>query len=92
MNDVPTVIEGGLPGFDVTAWFGFVAPAGTPADIIQKVQRDAARVLALPEMRERLGTLGAEPVGSTPEEFAALIKEDIARWAQVVKASGVKLD
>jgi tripartite-type tricarboxylate transporter receptor subunit TctC len=86
---VPTMVESGLPKVVVTGWGGWLAPAGTPSDIIQKVQRDTARVLALPEMRERLGTLGAEPVGSSAEEFAAFLRAEADKWSRVTREAGI---
>ncbi len=87
--NVPTTGESGLPKVVVTGWGGWLAPAGTPAEIIQKVQRDTARVLALPDMRERLGTLGAEPVGSSAAEFAAFLRTEADKWARVTREAGI---
>jgi tripartite-type tricarboxylate transporter receptor subunit TctC len=90
--NAPTMAEAGYPGAGVAGWSGLVMPAGTPPDIVQKFSRDAARHVKSTEMSERLTALGAEPVGSTPEAYAALMREDIVRWAKVVKTSGVRLD
>ncbi len=90
--DLPTINEGGLHGFDVSTWFGIFAPAGTPIEIVNKLNSEVVRVLRTPEMRERLALLGAEPVGNKPEEFAAFVKAEIAKYAKVVKASGAKAD
>ncbi len=87
--NVPTMGESGLPKVVVTGWGGWLAPAGTPADIIQKVQRDTARVLGLPDMRERLGTLGAEPVGSSAAEFAAFLRAEADKWSRVTREAGI---
>ena len=87
--NTPTMVESGLPKVVVTGWGGWLAPAGTPADIIQKVQRDVARVLASPEMRERLGTLGAEPVGSSAADFAAFLRVEADKWSRVTRAAGI---
>ena len=92
MPDAPTLIESGVKNFESTVWVGMAATGGTPQPVIRKLHDELIRALNAPDMQSRLGPLGAEPVGSTPEQFAALIREDIARWAQVVKASGVKLD
>jgi tripartite-type tricarboxylate transporter receptor subunit TctC len=85
--DTPTMVESGFPGVISTGWGGLVAPAGTPQDIIQKTQRDVARGLAAPEVRERLAALGADPVGSTPEAFGAWIKAELEKWTRVVKGA-----
>ncbi len=85
LPDVPTVAESGLPGFDNTGWFGIMAPAGTPRAIVDKIQRDTARVTDTTEMRGQLFVQGMTPVGNKPEEFARAIKEESARWAKVVR-------
>lgn len=87
--DTPTMIESGFPKVVVTGWGGFLAPAGTPAEILQKVQRETARVLFTPEIRERLSSLGAEPVGSNPEEFAAFVKAEAEKWSRVTREAGI---
>ena len=89
--DVPTVAEAGVPGYDSGAWFGLVAPAHTPKDIVNKLSRETARILKLPDVSARLSELGAEPVGGTPEQFAAHIKAEIAKWAKVIKDANVEL-
>ncbi|HYK16129.1 MAG TPA: tripartite tricarboxylate transporter substrate-binding protein, partial [Burkholderiales bacterium] len=92
MPDVPTLIESGVKDFESTVWVGMAATGGTPQPVIRRLHDELVRALQAPDMQARLAPLGAEPVGSTPEQFAALIKEDIARWARVVKASGISLD
>ena len=89
LPDVPAIAET-LPGFDITAWYGFLAPAGTPREIVRKVNADAIRIIQRPDFLERLAKDGIEPVGNTPEEFAAEIRADIERWHKVVKAAGLK--
>ena len=89
--DVPTVAEAGVPGYDSGAWFGLVAPANTPKDIVDKLSRETARILKLPDVSARLADLGAEAVGGTPEQFAAHIKSETAKWAKVIKDSNVEL-
>jgi tripartite-type tricarboxylate transporter receptor subunit TctC len=79
------VAESGLPGFDNTGWFGFMVPAGTPHDIVEKIHRDTAKVLDNAEMRGRLFVQGMTPVGNSPEEFSKAIKEESVKWAKVVK-------
>ncbi len=93
LPDVGTFAEAGLTGFDVAAWYGMLAPAGTPKPVIAIIHGAVAKILAAPEMKERfLTTIGGDPVGGTPEQFAADIKSDIARWAIIVKDSGLKLE
>ena len=89
MGDVPTVIESGLPGFDVTAWFGFVAPAGTPADIVQKLNAESQKALALPSVREALAKQGFEIAGGSPQEFAQFMRTEIEKWTRVVSGAGL---
>jgi tripartite-type tricarboxylate transporter receptor subunit TctC len=92
LPDVPTISESGLRGFDVSTWFGIFAPAGTPPDIVGKLNGEIVRVLHTSDMRERLALLGAEPIGNKPDEFAAFIKTEIPKYAKVIKASGAKAD
>ena len=89
--DLPTVAEAGVPGYESGAWFGLLAPAHTPKAIVDKLSAETARILKLPDVAERLSALGAEPVGSTPAEFAALIKAENAKWAKVIKEAHVEL-
>jgi tripartite-type tricarboxylate transporter receptor subunit TctC len=90
--DVPTMDEEGLKGFDATSWFGLLAPAGTPKDIVAKLNKAAVASLATAEMKERLAANGADPVGNTPAEFATFIKAENEKWAKIVKASGARVD
>jgi tripartite-type tricarboxylate transporter receptor subunit TctC len=87
--DTPTMIEAGFPKVVVTGWGGFLAPAGTPPEIIQKFQRDTARHLQSPDLRDRLSAIGSEPSGTTPEQFAAFLKSETDKWQRVSKAAGV---
>jgi tripartite-type tricarboxylate transporter receptor subunit TctC len=89
--DLPTMVEAGFPGFDATAWFALLAPAGTPEPIIAKLHREAVRILALPDVRKRLDELGMVPMGTSPAQFAAAIASEAPLWAKVIKASGAKL-
>ncbi len=90
--DLPTMAETGLPGFDISTWFGLLAPAGTPQDVIAKWNAEVTRILNSPEMRERLTAQGAEPAPTTPGEFAAFIRSEIPKYARIVKMSGAKVD
>ena len=89
---LPTISESGLRGFDISTWFGVFAPGATPPAIVARLNAEIVRELGTPEMRERLAALGAEPVGNKPEEFAAFIREEIPKYAKVIKASGAKAD
>ena len=89
---VPTVAESGLPGFEALQWFGIFLPAGVSKDVVAKVNGDVVKSLKLPDIRERMTALGAEVVGSTPEQFAAFQKADTAKWAKVVKQSGARIE
>lgn len=90
--DLPTIAESGLPGFEVVIWYGVLAPAGTPNAIVSKINSDLVTILQAPDAKERLASLGAEPAGTTPTEFAELMKTDTAKWSKVVKASGARVD
>ena len=90
--DVPTVAESGVPGFDASSWFGLAGPAALPREIALKISGDIARILKVPEMRERFVAQGADPVGSTPDEFAAHMRAETVKWARLVKASGARAD
>lgn len=93
LPDVPTVEQAvGLKGFEASSWFGLLAPAGTPADIVNRIQQESAKALATPAMKERLLAQGAIPSGNTPAEFAKFIEAENRKWAPVVKASGAKID
>jgi tripartite-type tricarboxylate transporter receptor subunit TctC len=87
--DIPTVAESGYPDFDVDFWYGLLAPAATPREIIAKLNQDITQILNMPEMRETLSSQGLQPVTGTPEQFGALIKDDLARWANVIRAAGI---
>jgi tripartite-type tricarboxylate transporter receptor subunit TctC len=89
---IPTISESGLPGFEALQWFGLFAPAGTPKEVISKLHGEIVKSLQLPDVQERLTGLGADVVGNTPEEFAAFLKADAAKWAKVVKESGAKIE
>jgi tripartite-type tricarboxylate transporter receptor subunit TctC len=90
--DVPTIAESGLSGFDTSLWFGLIAPAATPKAVIGRIHDDVVAALKLPDLRERIASQGGDIVGDTPEEFAAFIAAESAKYADVIKRAGVKLD
>jgi tripartite-type tricarboxylate transporter receptor subunit TctC len=92
LADVPTIAEQGFPGVEATAWYGVLAPAGTPKPIVTRLHGETVKILKLPDVSQRLDGLGFEIVGSTPEQFGAYIKSEIKKWEKVVKASGAKPD
>jgi len=92
LPDVPTLAESGLPGVDLVTWISFVAPAGIDKAIVAKLNREIVRILNLPETRKRLSGMGMEVVGSTPEQFGQLIKDDTAKLGRIIKSAGIKLD
>ena len=84
--------EQGLPGFEAVSWYALMAPSGTPNDIVTKLQHEVTRIVQLPEIREKLAGLGAEPVGNTSAELAAMIRSESARYAALVQKAGIKPD
>lgn len=89
LPDVPTIAESGVPGYDIEAWFGILAPAGTPAPVVDRLNRELRAVLAMPEVKQRLSALGQDLVGNTPQEFAAFLRGEVTKMADIVKASGI---
>lgn len=92
LPDVPTVAESGYPGFAAVQWYGLFAPAGTPKDVVARINRDTIRALRDPGVAERLASEGAEPVGDTPEQFGAFVKSEIELWGKVIRESGAKVE
>jgi tripartite-type tricarboxylate transporter receptor subunit TctC len=90
--DLPTLDEAGVPKFEATAWYGFLAPAATPPAIVAKLHDEVTKVIKLPEITQRLEKLGLEPVGSSRAAFAAFINSELAKWARIAKASGAKIE
>jgi len=92
LPNVPTIAEAGLPGYEATSWFGMFAPAGTPAPLVAKLNAALVKVLSQPEVKKQLAEQGAEPYSEKPEQFAAFIRAETAKWGKVVKASGARVD
>ena len=92
LPELPTIAEAGVPGFEAAGWFGYAAPARTPKEIVATLNREIVRILALPDVRERLIAQGAEPVGDTPEQFAQYIKAEAAKWGKVIKTLNLKIE
>jgi tripartite-type tricarboxylate transporter receptor subunit TctC len=90
MPEIPTMIEAGVKDFEVTSWFGLLAPAGTPAPVIAKLHQEAVRIVLQPDLREKFGLIGLDVVSDPPDAFAAIIKSDTAKWAKVIKDAGIK--
>ena len=90
MPELPTMIEAGVPDFEVTSWFGLFAPVGTPPAAIAKLHHEAVRIVSQADVRERYGTIGLDVVGDAPDAFAAIIRSDTAKWAKVIKDAGIK--
>lgn len=92
LPNVPTVNEAGLPGFDVTSWYGMFAPAALPKNLVAKINGDIAAILDTPDMKQRLEKLGADPGPMSPEDFGKFVRAEVEKWAKVVKESGAKVD
>jgi tripartite-type tricarboxylate transporter receptor subunit TctC len=90
--NVPTIAESGLPGFEALQWFGIYVPTGTPREIVSRLNAEIAKILRLPDIRERFSTLGADIVGESAENFAAFQRREVAKWTKIVQASGAKID
>ena len=92
LPEVPTVAEAGLPGYDMSNWFGVLAPAGIPPRVLARLDSELRAIVASPEARERYAAQGADPAGAGPEAFARVIRDDLPRWARVVRESGARID
>jgi tripartite-type tricarboxylate transporter receptor subunit TctC len=92
LPDVPSLHELGLKDFDAVGWNGLLAPAGTPREVVSRVHADVVRILAMPQVRDGLTAQGADIVGNTPEQFAAWIRVEVKKWAEVIRVSGAKVD
>jgi tripartite-type tricarboxylate transporter receptor subunit TctC len=90
LPDVPTIAELGFPGYEISSWQGVFAPAGTPKDVVGKINGELVRMLNVPEIRRRISQEGADPVGSTPDAFATRVKNEITKWTKVIKTSGIQ--
>lgn len=90
--DLPTISEAGVPGFNAIQYFGLLAPAGTPDDIIQRLQKESVEILNLPEVKGQMEKMGLEVVGNTPQEFSAFLKEDYEKWGKIIEASGTSIE
>ncbi|MGC2519087.1 MAG: tripartite tricarboxylate transporter substrate-binding protein, partial [Burkholderiales bacterium] len=88
--DLPTIAESGLPGFEVGSWYGLLAPANTPREIVAKLHAEMVKALALPDIREYIMSVGTEPLGNSPEEFAAQIRSDLVKWSKVARAANIR--
>jgi len=88
--ELPTMIEAGVPDYEMIGWNGFFFPKGTPAEIVNRLQAELAKVLAKPEVKEQLTTIGAEPVGDSPQAFAAFFRNETVRWGKLIKDLGIK--
>jgi tripartite-type tricarboxylate transporter receptor subunit TctC len=92
LPELPTIAEAGVAGYEATSWNGMLAPAGTPADVIKRLNAEFNRIISAPDMKKRMLDSGYEPVGGPPERLGELIRTEIAKWAPVVKAAGVQVD
>ena len=90
--DLPTVAESGLPGYEASTWIGVLAPSGTPREIVGRLHAEIMKILAMPDVRQRFASQGFDIIANTPEQFAAQIKADLAKWARVIRASGLTVD
>ncbi|MBI3068379.1 MAG: tripartite tricarboxylate transporter substrate binding protein, partial [Betaproteobacteria bacterium] len=92
LPELPTIAESGLPGFEVRSWHGVFAPAGTPREITARLDAEIVKILRLPDVKERFNAQGVALAGASPEEFAAFVRKELAKWARLVKESGARID
>lgn len=92
LPEVPTFAQSGYPGFEATVWWGVLAPAATPRDVVAKLAAEIVKAMRAPDMKDKFAALGAETTGSTPEQYAAFLKDEVSKWAGVIKASGIRAD
>lgn len=92
MPEIPTIAESGLPGYELTTWYGIMFPAGTPKEIVARMNTEINRAISLPDVRERLAAVGAEPLGGTPEAYGAVIRSDVARFTKIIKDAGIQAE
>jgi tripartite-type tricarboxylate transporter receptor subunit TctC len=92
LPELPTVSESGIPGFDAVSWGGVMGPGGLPSDIVQRLHTEIVRILKMPDVAEKLSSLGADIVGSTPEEFDKYLRAEIAKWGKVARDNNIRLD
>jgi tripartite-type tricarboxylate transporter receptor subunit TctC len=90
MPELPTMMQAGVPRYEVVGWYGVLAPAGTPRAIVQKLNREIARIVHLPDVAEKIAADGSEPVGNTPEEFGAHIKAEVEKWRDLIQKTGIR--
>lgn len=90
LSDLPTVAESGLPGYEAVGWFGLLAPAATPREVVLKLNRDFVAVMGDQDLRKKASALGADLAGNTPDEFARFIRDDQAKWAKLMREAGIK--
>jgi tripartite-type tricarboxylate transporter receptor subunit TctC len=90
--EIPTVDESGVPGYDVGVWFGVLTVAGTPRDVVQRLNTDMVKILTSPDIKERFGKMGVEVIAGTPEQFSTILKSEVSRWAKVVQDANIKAD
>jgi len=92
MSEVKTIAESGVPGFETSTWYGMLAPAATPRAVVEKLNAEIGRILQMPDVRERLAAEAFELPADTPDQFAAIIKAELARWAKLVKETGARIE